>query len=159
MPFFGYGRCGQEDCIIKDAHCHRDSPRSPALKSSTEGSGTPSEESIIQLTPFKSGAQAQSQPQRQSSDTSHSTSPDNSNTISPSPVDGTTDHPADIYRSAVWQPSLASGGGVDLSRTFTPTSHGTFSFGGQPRKRPSRPSKVNYSFKNAQSPELPKSTR
>jgi hypothetical protein len=40
----------------------------------------------------------------------------------------------DKYRTAVYQPSLAAGGPVDLTKSFTPTAHGTFSFGGQPNK-------------------------
>jgi hypothetical protein len=38
------------------------------------------------------------------------------------------------YRIASWQPSLTAGGPVDLSKTFTPTAHGTFSFGGTQKK-------------------------
>jgi hypothetical protein len=128
MPFFGYGGCDKENCAIEDLHCHSNSPPSPALKSSTEGKETPTEESTIRLTPIKSTAQLESP------DTNHLRIPNNSGATSPSPVDGPADRrPSneDIYRSAAWQPSLVRGGGVDLSWTFTPTPYGTFSFGGQ----------------------------
>ncbi|KAE9369617.1 hypothetical protein N431DRAFT_345907, partial [Stipitochalara longipes BDJ] len=39
------------------------------------------------------------------------------------------------YRTCSYQPSLAAGGTVDLTKTFVPTAHGTFSFGGTPKKK------------------------
>lgn len=54
-----------------------------------------------------------------------------SSEISESPAEKSSPSSEYETKSLLFQPSLAAGGEVDLSRTFSLTSHGTYSFGGK----------------------------
>ncbi|TQS38419.1 hypothetical protein Golomagni_01074 [Golovinomyces magnicellulatus] len=54
-----------------------------------------------------------------------------SSEVSESPAEKSSPSSEYETKSLLFQPSLAAGGEVDLSRTFSLTSHGTYSFGGK----------------------------
>ncbi|PSS07063.1 hypothetical protein M430DRAFT_37668, partial [Amorphotheca resinae ATCC 22711] len=125
MSFRGFGNaeCSIEGCEIDQPHCH-------TLVHSTDRPQSPPK--LVAVNTFGGRAGAEPAPPSESARASPpSRRP--SAVVRPPIVQSTPSHPgpsADEYRTYVYQPSYAAGGGSDLTRGLTPTTRGTFTYGG-----------------------------
>lgn len=126
---YGIAACKYESCPLIYPHSHLEQ-REPQFSNSRVTMDSPISQSSRQVTAMKNGNLHLHHANKNDRMHPKRESPRVFTPISSTRVK-TKPHLQHASRAALYQPSLAAGGLVDLSRTFTLTPHGTFSFGGK----------------------------